>query len=246
MPELTLFHPGAVNSRCGVASTARSGGVSSGVYQSLNLGDHVGDDPEVVAENRRRLLVALDGCQSIAWLSQVHGTRVVKANPELIAEADAVWTDQIGVGCAVMTADCLPVVLMSASGSAIGVAHAGWRGLLEGVLEALIDAMPVEAYELSAWLGPAIGPTAFEVGSEVKEAFATCLGDASNAFFQAAPDASKWLCDLPGLARYRLSVAGLSHIESSNLCTLTDEQHFFSYRRDGQTGRMATIAWINS
>ena len=182
------------------------------------------------------------------WLNQVHGVEVVEAGSGTIPEADASWTNQPLMACAVLTADCLPVLFCDRAGATVAAAYAGWRGLLGGVLEATISAMPVPANELSAWLGPAIGPRAFEVGPEVREAFLARSGGARGsvtACFQASGQQEHYLADLYGLARQRLQAAGLAHIAGGDYCTFSEGDRFFSYRRDGQTGRMATLISIN-
>lgn len=221
--------------------TTRRGGVSVPPWDSCNLGDHVGDEPARVAANRavlRRQLPA-EPC----WLQQVHGIVAVDAATTPINPvADAAYSRQSGVVCAAMTADCLPVLFCDRAGSVVAAAHAGWRGLLAGVLEATIAAMAVPPGELLAWLGPAIGPQAFEVGDEVRAAFVAEAGEASAAF--AAHSPGKWLADIERLARQRLTVAGVTAIYGGGWCTVNDPQRFFSYRRDGQTGRMASLVWL--
>ena len=227
--------------------TTRQCGVSGGVYSSLNLGDHVGDDTSAVANNRA--LIASRVNARLLWLKQVHGTRVVNAADCLYAdltaipEADASMTRQAGVACAVMTADCLPVLFCDRAGTVVAAAHAGWRGLLDGVLEATIAAMGVPADELMAYLGPAIGPQAFEVGDEVRSAFVALSSEAVTAFHPGR--GGKWLADIYLLARQRLSAEGVTQIYGGEFCTVTDAARFFSYRRDGQTGRMASLIWLD-
>lgn len=226
-----------------VLTTTRDGGVSAGPYSSLNPASHVGDDPAAVAENRRRLVDALALPSEPAWLEQVHGTRVLELNGERPAEsADAAFTRTPGVVLAVMTADCLPVVLSEQSGAAVAVVHAGWRGMAAGIIEAAIEALNVEPSRLQAWLGPAIGPAAYDVGAEVRAAFVDQDEGTAAAFAPGRPN--KWQCDLYALARRRLAAAGVEAISGGGLCTYTDSERFFSYRRDGQCGRMATLAWL--
>lgn len=224
-------------------STTRLGGSSAAPWESFNLGHHVGDDPESVADNRAKLQNSLAAGTSIQWLNQVHGTRVIKASANGYPEADACWTDQAGVACAVMTADCLPVLLASEDGRVVAAAHAGWRGLLAGVLEKTVAAMDVDPLRLLAWMGPAIGPQSFEVGPEVREAFldVTSQGDA----FTPSENKGRYLANLYHLARYRLASVGVNRIHGGNRCTVKESEHFFSYRRDGQTGRMASVIVIN-
>jgi YfiH family protein len=220
--------------------TTRVGGTSTGPYASLNLGTAVGDDPVRVAENRARLRTLLP--DEPRWLRQVHGTRVVAAEsvraPE---EADAAVTRRPAVVCVAQMADCLPVLLTSRDGSAVGAAHAGWRGLAAGVVERTVEALGTRPAELLAWLGPAIGPDAFEVGDEVREAFVRHDPGAARAFVSVR--AGKWLADLYALARMRLEAAGVGAVHGGGWCTFGDATHFFSHRRDGVTGRMAALVW---
>ncbi|BBH35475.1 peptidoglycan editing factor PgeF [Pseudomonas sp. St290] len=220
--------------------TTRGDGVSLAPFDSLNLGDHVGDDPTAVAENRRRLTDQF--AITPAWLQQVHGIAVVEADPTQVATADASWTDTPGIACASMTADCLPVLFCNRAGTRVAAAHAGWRGLANGVLEATLDSLAVPADEILAWLGPAIGPQAFEVGPEVREAFIAQLPEAVKAF-AASPNAGKFLADIYQLARLRLAVRGVTAVYGGGLCTVTDPR-FFSYRRNPCTGRFASLIWI--
>lgn len=220
--------------------TTRAGGVSVGPFTSLNLGDHVGDDPQAVAENRRRLVAAL-GCRP-AWLRQVHGTRVVEADPAQVAEADGCWTAAPGIACSSMTADCLPVLFCDRAGSRVAAAHAGWRGLAGGVLEATLEALALPAEQVLAWLGPAIGPQAFEVGPEVREAFLASHPEAAQAFVPSH-NPGKFLADLYQLARIRLVARGITAVYGGGFCTFSDPR-FFSYRRAARTGRFASLVWL--
>lgn len=221
------------------ASTLRPGGVSRAAHASLNLGAHVGDEPESVAENRRRLAEALALPSEPVWLSQVHGTRVVRADAPQALTADAAYTQAAGVVCAVMTADCLPVLLCSRDGATVAAAHAGWKGLASGVIEATVEAIGTR--DVMAWLGPAIGPETFEVGDEVRAAFLT--NDAGFApGFRAVGD-GKWLADLYRLARVVLNRLDITDIHGGAWCTHGNPDDFFSYRRDRETGRMATLIW---
>lgn len=225
--------------------TTRLGGASKGAYASLNLGAHVGDDPLAVQENRRRVRALLPGTPR--WLDQVHGTRVITIGGEddelSPPEADASVTRMKGRPCAVMVADCLPILLCDARGSCVAAAHAGWRGLAAGVIERTVAAMPVDPGQLTAWLGPAIGASAFEVGQDVVDAFAS-LGPDSRAAFRSLPGRpGKYLADIYALASLRLSAAGIEQVHGGGLCTVSAPDRFFSYRRDGQTGRMAAIIW---
>ncbi|MCM2307802.1 MAG: peptidoglycan editing factor PgeF [Sulfuritalea sp.] len=222
-------------------ATTRRGGVSRAPWDSFNLGDHVGDEPQAVAANRALLRRELPA--EPVWLRQVHGTRCVDAATALPRiEADASFTRQRGVVCAVLTADCLPVLLCDDQATVVAIAHAGWRGLAAGVIEATVGAMAAPAERLMAWLGPAIGPQAFEVGGEVREIFVADDPQAAGAF--VATDKGKWLCDIRRLARQRLDALGIRRIASANSCTLGDADNFFSYRRDGVTGRMASLIWL--
>lgn len=225
-------------------STTRAGGISVAPYSGLNLGDHVGDDPLAVAENRRRLSAGLP--KAPAWLRQVHGVAVVDAarvaGMSGACEADAAFSRQAGAVCVVMTADCLPVLFCDRAGTVVAAAHAGWRGLAAGVLEATVAAMAVPPAELLAWLGPAIGPQAFEVGGEVRDTFLARDAAAADAFVPAA--GGKWLADLFLLARQRLAGIGVGAVYGGGVCTVSDSRHFYSHRRDRITGRMATLVWL--
>ena len=222
--------------------TTRAGGVSAAPWAGLNLGLHVGDDPAAVAENRRRLRACLPA--EPVWLHQVHGTTcIAAAQAPRGAQADAAWTDVPGVVCAVLTADCLPVFFCDAAGARVAVAHAGWRGLLDGVLESTVASLRAAgAQELMAWIGPGIGPQAFEVGGEVRDAYLAHDTDAAAAFVRR--DNGRWLADLPQLATQRLRSAGLRRIATTVVCTYGDAERFYSYRRDGVTGRMASCIWL--
>ncbi|MCF8151552.1 MAG: peptidoglycan editing factor PgeF [Sulfuritalea sp.] len=229
--------PAGVRALC----TTRRGGISQAPWQSFNLGSHVGDDPLAVAGNRALLRRELPA--EPLWLTQVHGTRCVDAASALPAvEADASFTRQRGVVCAVLTADCLPVLLCDDQASVVGVAHAGWRSLAAGVIEATVTAMEAPGEQLMAWLGPAIGPQAFEVGGEVRERFMAHDARAASAFVPGVD--GKWLCDIYQLARQRLDALGIRRIAGADFCTVTDAARFFSYRRDGVSGRMASLIWL--
>ena len=225
------------------AFTTRQGGVSHGVYQGLNLGLHVADDPQLVVQNRQLLTQQLALPAAPIWLEQVHGTDVLRAETPLATppQADAAVTTTIGLPLTVMTADCLPVLFCDKAGTVVATAHAGWRGLCAGVLEKTIAAMQVAPDEILAWIGPAIGPSAFEVGDEVKAAFVAHDPQAAAAF---VAHQDKWLADLFMLARQRISAAGVSATYGGSQCTYNDAQQFYSYRRDGQTGRMAGLIWL--
>ena len=234
--------------------TTRHGGVSQGRYDSLNLGDHVGDEPAHVARNRALLREAV-GAQPV-FLQQVHGTGVVAldAAQDVVRDgtaADACTATTIGLACTIMVADCLPVLFTDAAGQRVAAAHAGWRGLAGGVLEQTLKAFgDAGAGRVIAWVGPCIGPKAFEVGAEVKAAFEAHAPEAASCFRSmpgSAPAAGKWLADLPALARQRLRAAGVSSIHgndgSDGWCTVGNPSRFFSHRRDGVSGRFAALVW---
>ena len=220
--------------------TTRAGGVSVGPFASLNLGTHVQDDPVAVQENRRRLRDGLPA--EPIWLNQVHSPQVIQADTASgVPNADASYTRTPQTVCAVLTADCLPVLFCARDGSAVAAAHAGWRGLAGGVLEATLAAMHLPPDQVIAWLGAAIGPDAFEVGSEVHDTFIASHPQSVAAF---TPHQQKWLADIYALARIRLNACGVSAVYGGGLCTYTDAARFYSYRRDGATGRMATLIWL--
>jgi YfiH family protein len=223
--------------------TSREGGHSAAPFSGFNLGDRLGDDPAAVAANRALLMSILDLPAEPAWLCQVHGKSVVDAG-RLTArvKADASYTDTPGVVCTVTTADCLPVLLCDRRESRVAVAHAGWRGLVAGVLEAVVDKLNVPAGQLYAWLGPAIGRHHFEVGEEVREAFIQRLRVNANGF--APSPSGRWLADLYHLARNHLHSAGVRNIYGGGFCTYSEADRFYSYRRDRTTGRMASLIWI--
>jgi polyphenol oxidase len=222
-------------------TTVRTGGCSLPPYDGFNLGDHVGDDPAAVAANRTALRA--HSPSEPTWLKQVHGAVVADAdNPGAPVEADASVAFKPGTVCAVLTADCLPVLFCNRAGTVVAAAHAGWRGLASGVLEATVSAMQAKPGEILAWLGPAIGPQAFEVGDEVREVFVSDLSETRTAFKPGVH--GKWLADIYALARLRLGRAGVDAVFGGGLCTLTDSGRFYSYRRDRTTGRMASLIWI--
>jgi YfiH family protein len=230
--------------RVRVISTLRHGGVSEGSYAALNLAEHVGDDAAAVAENRRRLRAAAALPAEPYWLAQVHGTRVVEVLPveSSLPEADASWTRAPGRVCAIATADCMPVVLAVDDGTCVAIAHAGWRGLAGGVLEATLQALALPGAPLCAWLGPTISAPAFEVGSEVREAFVARDAAASRSFVENSR--GRYQADLHGLVRLALERLGVERIYGGGWCTYGNDRDFYSYRRDGRTGRMATLAWL--
>ncbi len=241
---LNLLAPDLGVSGVGARVTTRSGGVSADPYGTLNLALHVGDSPEAVLENRHRLQMALPN-RRFSWLKQIHGTAVVQGSDSDVPEADAQWTTEPSLVLAVLTADCLPVVLAAQDGSCVALAHAGWRGLAEGVLEALLQRLPVRTEEVIAWLGPAISAQAYEVGPEVREAFLTQMGWRCEQSFQVSNRTEgHWMADLYSLARHRLERAGVGVVLGGDWCTFSQPGNFFSHRRDGPaTGRMATLVW---
>lgn len=225
-------------------STMRGGGVSLPPYGSLNLGDHVGDEPAAVAQNRSRLRTAAKVPAEPAWLAQVHGVDVrdLDGNAPGPDRADAAVTREPGCVCAILTADCLPVLLAADSGDAVGAAHAGWRGLCAGVIEATVRSLGRAPKSLLAWLGPGIGPLHFEVGDEVREALVRADPGAEAAF---EPNArGRFMADLPALARRRLEHLGVERIYGGGMCTFGDPGRYFSHRRDGRTGRQGTLIWL--
>jgi YfiH family protein len=226
----------------------RTGGVSAAPWDSLNLGGSVQDDMSAVIRNRQSFREAI-GAQPV-WLRQVHGSRVLRlSRPQegSLVDADAAWTTEPGIACAVLVADCMPVLFSSRDGRAVAAAHAGWRGLAGGVLEATIEALcegaALDPADLMAWLGPCIGPRQFEVGADVLQAFGRTAADA--AFTERRrPDGSlRWLANLPMLAAQRLAAAGVASTVADGSCTVEDRSRFFSFRRDGLTGRMAAAIW---
>ena len=236
--------PALVRAGC----TLRGGGQSAAPYASLNLGDHVGDEPDIVARNRAQLRTTLQLPSEPLWLQQVHGTIVCDADamdgsavPRVGGPADAAITRATGRVLAILVADCMPVLFASAEGDVLGAAHAGWRGLSAGVLEATVGAMRVDPAGIHAWLGPAIGTGHFEVGADVRAAFMAHDARAEQAFIPNAR--GRWQCDLAMLARARLGALGVTRIAAARVCTFADPARCFSYRRDGRTGRMAALIW---
>lgn len=233
--------------RVQAAFTLRGGGVSVAPWDTLNLGSHVGDAPHAVTENRNRVATELALPAAPLWLQQVHGAQVLDVDAGHLtgpAPADAAVTREPGRVLAILVADCMPVLLAALDGAVIGAAHAGWRGLAAGVLEATIGAMRVPAATLCAWLGPAIGPSHFEVGAEVRECFMAANPGAAAAF--TANPRGRWQCDLGWLVRQRLQAAGVTRIASAGLCTYAEALRCYSYRRDGRTGRMAALLWLHA
>ncbi len=226
--------------------TTRLGGVSGAPYASLNLGAHVNDDPIAVAKNRQLLSPYLPN--EPVWVNQVHGIEVIDAaQSACLQNADASFTTKPNVVCVTMTADCLPVLLCDKAGTVVAAVHAGWRGLCDGVIEAAVNKLPVEHSEILAWLGPAIGPNAFEVGSEVRAQFIAKDAQAASAF---QTNGNKWLGDIYQIARQRLNYLGVTQIYGGSVnedfCTYTDATRFYSFRRDDVTGRMASLIWLAS
>ena len=222
-------------------STTRCGGVSEDGWQGLNLATHVGDRPQHVEANRRSLMHSLGLEQAPQWLTQVRGRRVCELPGADGREADASTTIVPGQVCAVLTADCLPVLLSDHQGQRVAAAHAGWRGLAGGVLEASVAGFQ-RADQVIAWLGPAIGPESFEVGEEVRETFVQQHAEAAPAFVPSRP--GHWLADIYALARIRLEAAGVDAVYGGGLCTYSDKKRFYSFRREPITGRMASLIWI--
>jgi YfiH family protein len=239
--EFTWQLPGGVRA----AFTTRLGGVSAAPWDSLNVGAHVGDAPEAVAANRARLKALLSLPAEPAWLSQVHGVAVqdLDATPRGAqpATADAAVSRERGRVCAIMVADCLPVLFATRDGARIGAAHAGWRGLASGVLENTVHALDVPGNELTAWLGPAISRAHFEVGDEVRAEFVAADSSAAEAFERNAR--GRWQADLVALARRRLKELGITDVSGGEWCTFADRARFFSHRRDGKGGRMVALLW---
>jgi YfiH family protein len=224
------------------AMTTRRGGFSTGPYASFNLAGHVGDDERAVAANRRRLRDALSLPAEPQWLDQAHGKNVAILSQPVTGSADAAVAFETGTVAAVLTADCLPVFLASRAGDRVGIVHAGWRGLLSGVIEATVSALAADPADLIAWLGPAIGPAAFEVGGEVRRMFVAMQPESAAEFRPGG--GRKYLADLPGLARRQLADCGITAVYGGDLCTVADAARFYSYRRDGRTGRMAALIWL--
>ena len=221
--------------------TTRLGGISSAPYDSLNLGDHVGDAPLAVARNRMLLNTLLPS--EPVWLEQVHGTTVANADmADCLPQADACIARHRAAVCVVMTADCLPVLLCDRQGSVVAATHAGWKGLAAGAIEATVQAMGVAPQNLMAWLGPAISQQVFEVGEEVRAAFVAVQPQAASAFIPG--QSGKWFADLCALARLRLNAMDITGIYGGGYCTYREREKFFSYRRDGATGRMGTFIWL--
>ncbi len=231
--------------RVRAASTTRPGGTSGGPWRSLNLADHVADDGEAVHRNRARLRSALELPEEPQWLAQRHSARVVEAGVGGNgAPADGIVARESGIVCAVLAADCMPVLLCDRHATVVAALHAGWRGLAAGIVEAGVRATGAAPGKLIAWLGPAIGPERYEVGPDVRDAVLAGDPDAGGAFRTAgAPD--RWRADLEGLVRRRLARCGVGSVHGGGICTASDPERFFSHRRDGVTGRMATLVWLD-
>lgn len=226
-------------------STTRIGGVSQAPWDSLNVGAHCGDNLEHVTANRQRVYAEAGFPSNPVWLEQVHGDVVLRLEGQEFASkrADASWTEKANTVCAVMTADCLPVLFCNQDGTEVAAAHAGWRGLCAGVLEQTVASFRDKPENIMAWLGPAIGPGAFEVGAEVREAF-MAVDPLADKTFQALPQQGKYLADIYQLARQRLARCGVRNISGGDRCTFSESDDFFSYRRDQITGRMASFIWL--
>lgn len=225
-------------------TTLRHGGVSSGVYSSFNLASHVDDELAAVEQNRSALVQKLNMHNAPQWLEQTHSTKaVLLPHEEITPKADASYTLSENIVCAVMTADCLPLLITDKEGSCVAAIHAGWRGLCDGIIEETIKKLPVKADTLLVWLGPAIGANVYEVGKEVYDAFSQVDSDAKQAF--TATSEGHWLFNIYYLAKLRLNKIGVKDIYGGDHCTLSEDKNFFSYRRDNITGRMASLIWID-
>ena len=226
-------------------STTRQGGFSEQSYNSMNLGDHVGDDAEKVAKNRTTLRSMLDLPNEPQWLKQIHGNKVIQIHTGSSAtvEADGCFTKQESNVCAVLTADCLPILITDKAGTTVAAIHAGWRGLANGIIDVALRALGLPNHSLLVWLGPAIGPTKFEVGEDVKSIFSEQAYNTDLAF--KPKTANKWLLDIYQIARYNLIRNGVEQIYGGDQCTFSQSDRYFSYRRDGVTGRMASLIWLD-
>lgn len=250
--EQTIFADWAVSPRIVAFSTTRQGGVSESPYASFNLATHVGDDSHRVASNRALLRELLPLQLEWQWLEQVHGNDVVEVNeagPKLTA--DAMLTTRSNLLCCVQTADCLPVFVAALDGTEVAVIHAGWKGLATGVIENTISRMSVSVSNLAVWLGPAIGPCHFEVGEEVRDCFLAGVVSSSSvlameACFVPSDNRGKFMADLYAIARLKLTLLGIAKISGGEHCTHCDDGKFFSYRRDGITGRMLNAIYIEA
>lgn len=245
--KLTALYPSwQVPPNIHAFTTLRDGGVSRAPYASFNLGDHVEDEPSAVKKNRDLLVERFGLPQFPLFLSQIHSTRVIRLPyPGEDIKADAVYTDKPGQVCLVMTADCLPVLFTSKKGNEVAAAHAGWRGLCDGVLEATMQQFQCPRDEIIAWFGPAIGPTAFQVGPEVVAQFIAQDAQAERAFVADSASAGKYLGNLYQIAEQRLQRMGVMQISGGEHCTYTERDKFFSFRREMKTGRMASLIWFD-
>ncbi|MDX1304566.1 peptidoglycan editing factor PgeF [Photobacterium sp.] len=225
-------------------STIRKGGCSAAPYDGFNLGLHVGDNAEHVQRNRDFLQQKLELSLAPAWLNQIHSNRVIDLEKPLsaVTDADGSYTQRSGLACAIMTADCLPVLLCDRAGTQVAAVHAGWRGLAGGIIDAALAKFSAPSSEIMAWLGPAIGPTAFEVGGEVREQFMAQDPNAEQAFVAYG---DKWLANLYLLATQRLQSYGVTQVYGGEHCTFNEPQRFYSYRRDPVTGRQASLIWLD-
>lgn len=252
-PDHYLFPDWPAPARVRAAVTLRGGGHSEGPYQSFNLGNHVGDNEAAVSANRQQLRQELLLPSEPQWLEQIHSDKVVEAHADdVVRTADAGFTGSQGVVCAVLTADCLPVLLCDREGTQVAAVHAGWRGLAGGVVRNTVAVLDSSPENLLAWLGPAIGPDAFETGVDVLEAFFESAQNAEHAEKMAQcfrPHSQKplhFLADIYGLARAELESLGVSDVYGGDRCTVSDAENFYSYRRDKITGRMASLIWLES
>lgn len=243
MSDAYLRHRWNVPAHVHAITTTRRGGVSEGSYASFNLGDHVGDQAQAVAENRARLRTILSLPDEPRWLKQVHGVEVVNAAHVATGTvADGVWTDQPGVVCAILTADCLPVFLCDRRGTKVALLHAGWRGLVNGVIGVGVSALNIPGADVVALLGPAIGPAVYEVGDEVRAEF--LKRDAANAACFKAHGPGHWWMDIYALARAELRTLGIVDVHGGDRCTFSESDLFYSHRRDGVSGRIASLLWL--
>ena len=245
IPVALLFPDWPAPATVRACVTTRTGGVSSAPFDSFNLAAHVGDHLLHVQQNRQRLMDMASMPAEPCWLNQVHGRQIADAAvaSQKPPDADACYAIQAGIVCSVLTADCLPVLFTDMAGSCVAAAHAGWRGLADGVLETTVGKLPADPESILAWFGPAIGATAFEVGEDVRDVFVSRHA-ASEQAFVAAGQPSKWYADIYALATIHLASVGVTAIYGGGFCTFSDTERFYSFRRDGQTGRMATTIWL--
>lgn len=242
---MTIFANWPAPSHVNALTTTRQGGVSVPPYASLNLAYHVGDDVSAVAENRRQLIQQYQLPSAPCYLEQIHSNQVIELSgpSSQVPQADAAYTRQPNVVCAVMTADCLPILLCDVTGQEIAAIHAGWRGLVQQIIEQTLTKFQQPRHAIMAWLGPAIGPSKFEVGSEVRAQFIAYHASMTHAFIPSVAD--KYLADIYQLARIILQQQGIDRIYGGQYCTVTQTEQFFSYRREQQTGRMVSLIWQN-